>query len=284
MDGWKTIVSFWVSAHFQELLFSGRGSYLESIGHYFRQLLLLVLSVSSWWKLRATAVFQVPGTEWKQHFLAVRIWMAIFPTKLVRAKGCNTVRGWEPSSFSERLNCSVPCLILRYAKGVVVHCEFDWSSKSPTQSTFFSTNPIEIHSTILYILPRKSKPTKLCPRRPATFFGSDSRTFIRDIYTVRPGWITFWLTSGWIVWRGFMVGPTHQTQIQNTTPKPLNHPIPKLGFGSFRWCFILFAKVNHHQIPPFGIFYTYIYIYVPRCSMYGVFTYIYPLNNPNVGK
>ena len=35
--------------------------YLESIGkyHYFRQLVLLVLRVSSWWKLTATAVFQV---------------------------------------------------------------------------------------------------------------------------------------------------------------------------------------------------------------------------------
>ena len=28
----------------------------------------------------------------------------------------------------------------------------------------------------------------------------------------------------------------------------------------------------------------YIYIYIMRCSMYGIFTYIYPKNGPNVGK
>ena len=31
-------------------------------------------------------------------------------------------------------------------------------------------------------------------------------------------------------------------------------------------------------------FMAYIYIYIMRCSMYGIFTYIHPKNGPNVGK
>ena len=27
-----------------------------------------------------------------------------------------------------------------------------------------------------------------------------------------------------------------------------------------------------------------LHVFIPRCSMYGIFTYIYPKNGPNVGK
>ena len=51
---------------------------------------------------------------------------------------------------------------------------------------------------------------------------------------------------------------------------------------------ILFDKMDdcsgypYFRKPPYV--YIYICIYIPRCSMYGIFTNIYPKNHPNVGK
>ena len=58
-------------------------------------------------------------------------------------------------------------------------------------------------------------------------------------------------------------------------------PSPTHGGLSFEGWFLNVCWVKTHLSQ--NVIYMYIYIY-PICSMYGIFTNIYPINHPNVGK
>ena len=64
-----------------------------------------------------------------------------------------------------------------------------------------------------------------------------------------------------------------------TTPARLAKMTP-IHFDQKGHFFFLLSNVKHMYI----CIYIYSCVYIPRCSMYEIFTYIYPKHGPNVGK
>jgi hypothetical protein len=71
-----------------------------------------------------------------------------------------------------------------------------------------------------------------------------------------------------------------------------HHPVPDKSTGHWlevpRWWALLEmpSLLLHHRnlLKPKSLLGGYVYIYIPICSLYGIFTYISPKKCPNVGK